>query len=91
MSAPDITTPAKLTRAERIHLLRLACAGDRLELALLALPPAPSLASRLLQRFGLPPWLNVAASVLAPYVPRKLRLVLSAARIWRQTWSRQIP
>jgi hypothetical protein len=87
MSASDNSEPPGLTREQRIHLLRLACASDRLELALTARPAPPSMASRILRGFDLHPWLELASGFAAPLLPRKLRMLLTVARLWRNARS----
>jgi hypothetical protein len=76
-----------MTRAQRIHLLRLACASDRLELAMLSRKAGRSAAVGLLQHFGAQQWFEIGSSVLGPLLPRKLRLLLTIARMWRQARS----
>lgn len=74
-----------MNHEQRIHLLRLACAEDRLELALATRPSPPTLAARLLRGVDVEPWLNVANGVIGPFLPRKIRLLLAAAKALSRT------
>lgn len=75
---------SQLRTSERIKLLRLACAGDRLELALTTRPVTPTVVSRMIDAAHLSPIIDTAAMVAAPFLPRKLRLVIALARAWKR-------
>jgi hypothetical protein len=77
-----------LSREQRIHLLRMACATDRLEFALVNRKVVESGPLDFLAEVGLRRWLEVGNAVLGPLLPRKLKLLLTAIRVWRQTHSR---
>jgi hypothetical protein len=77
--------PAQLTDAEldaRKKYLALACACDRVELAL-AWRPRPDTPLKTLTGLVAGPWLHVAASALTPLLPKKLRAAAFLYRLWR--------
>jgi hypothetical protein len=77
--------PAQLTNDEldaRKKYLVLACACDRVELAL-AWRPRPNTPLSALSGLVSGPWLQVAAAALTPLLPRKIRAAAFLYRLWR--------
>jgi hypothetical protein len=82
--ASDATIPLSAAEREvRKKYLALACACDRVELALIwkkrseqAAGPLGALISN--------PWISAAASLLTPLLPRKLRVASFLFRLWKR-------
>jgi hypothetical protein len=73
-----------MTLAQRKHTLVLACTCDRLELELVQRMRPRSSVGRVLEITGVGPWLDIASAVIGPFLPRKLRLLLTAVRVWQR-------
>lgn len=71
-----------VNRAARKKLLELACACDRIEFAVAwrkTTRPAKTTASLLASN----PWTEIAITALAPFLPRKLRLLGAVFKLWQ--------
>jgi hypothetical protein len=74
-------TSSLSAREERKKFLSLACACDRVELALTWQKASRPLG--MMSGIVKNPWLQVATASLTPFLPRKLRLAGLLYRLWK--------